>query len=297
MKLEKAYSLDINKIMTAVDADYHYQRGNIRSKFSFRCPDPNCDAQVTCANLNKPKDERILDPYYKVVSEHSSRCNIAKDTQVKKGTKTVYDDGYSEADEYVENTFRLNLRSLNNTQPESDKTDDDDKPIDSVRGARQTTDTSAKRKQQRRRTVSSLVASFLNDDDFEVQLPGSGVFSLRDLFIEIDGQQISEFEDDMRIYYGKARINKSPNSNGFSVRFTNVLQYGELSIRPSFFISNSLIEQCGYKKFQQAALEALATRNPIDIYLLSAVGPYLHKSGEYINFRLEGFDYLEYRGD
>lgn len=296
MKLEKAFSLDLNRTITAADADYYYQRGAIHSKFSFKCPDLHCNAQVTCANLDRPKEKRILDPYYRVVSDHSNACTIAKDIQTQKGTKPVYADKYSEVDEYIENAFRLNLRPLDNTRAGNDETDDD-KQTDGVRGQNRTTNTPTKRRQQRSRTVSSLVASFLNGDDFEVQLPKTGLISLRNLFIEIDGQQLGDFEDGMRIYYGRARLNKSPNDNGFSVRFANVLRHEELSVRPSFFISNELIRQSGYRKFQQATLEALVTSKSVDIYILSAVGPYLHKSGKYINFKLEGLEYLEYRKD
>jgi len=295
MKLEKAFSLDLNRTMTATDADYHYQQGAIRSKFSFKCPDLHCDAQVTCANLDRPRNERILDPYYRVVSDHSDTCTITKDIQ--KETKSVYHDEYSDSDEYIENAFRLNLRPPNNTRAGNDDEADDDKQTGGVRGRSQTTNTPTKRKQQRSRTVSSLVASFLNGDDFEIQLPGTSLISLRKLFIEIDGQQISDFEDDMRIYYGKAWINKSPNGNGFSVRFANALQHEELNVRPSFFINDELIKQSGYRKFQQTTLEALATSKPVDIYILSAIGPYPHKSGEYINFKLEGLEYMEYRKD
>lgn len=294
MKLEKAFSLDLNRTVTAADADYHYQQGAIRSKFSFKCPGLDCDAQVTCANLDRPKSERILDPYYKIVSDHSDSCTIAKDIRIQKRIKSVYDDEYSDSDEYIENAFRLNLRPLNNARTGNDEADDDEQTV-GVRGQRQTTSTQTRRRQQRSRTVSSLVASFLNGDDFEVQLPRTGLISLRKLFIEIDGQQLGDFEDDMRIYYGKAWVNKSPKGNGFSVRFANTLRHGELNVRPSFFISDELIKQSGYRKFQQTTLKVLATSKPVDIYILSAVGPYLHKSGEYINFKLEGLEYLEYR--
>ncbi|MCD1125203.1 hypothetical protein LPW36_04035 [Jinshanibacter sp. LJY008] len=295
MKLEKAFSLDMNKTMTATEADYYYPKGAIRSKFSFKCPDLYCDAQITCANLDRAKNKRKVDPYYRTVSDHSDTCSIAKDLQTQKGTRSTYDDDYSDADVYIENAFRLNLRPLSNTRPENDETDDDSGRTNSIRGRQQTTDASVKRKRQRRKTVSSLVASYLNGDNFEVQLPGAGSITLREMFIEIDEQQIGDFEDELRIYYGKAWINKSPNGNGFSVRFANVLRHDELITRPSFFISSKLIEQCDYQKFQQSALEALVTAKPVDIYILSAVGPYLHKSGEYINFGLGGLEYLEYR--
>lgn len=157
------------------------------------------------------------------------------------------------------------------------------------------TNTSIQQRQQRTKTMSSLVAAYLKGDDFEVQLPTTGVISLRKLFIEINGQQIADFEDDMRIYYGKAWVNKQLNGNGFSVRFVNALRHKHLKACPTFFINDKAIKQTSYRKFQQTTLETLATNKPIDIYILSAIGPYLHKSGKYINFKLEGLEYLKYR--
>ena len=70
------------------------------------------------------------------------------------------------------------------------------------------TNISIQHTQQQTKTMSSLVAAYFKGDDFEVQLPTMGVISLRELFIEINVQQIADFEDYMRIYYGKAWVNK-----------------------------------------------------------------------------------------
>lgn len=294
MKLEKAYSLDMEIVITAAEADHLFQQRAIRSKFSFKCPAPDCDAQVTCANLERPKAKRKLNPYYKVVSEHSDSCCINKDSQNKKGTQTLKNDGYSATDKYIENVFRINLRPLNNTKPTDDKIDNDGVQEKNVHSCGRITDESIQRKRQHEKTISSLVSAYLNGENFDVQLPETGVIPLQELFIEIDGQQITEFDDDMRIYYGKAWINRSPNNNGFSIRFANNLQYENLVVRPTFFINNKLIEQCSYKKFHESTLNILATNKPVNVYIMSAIGPYLHKSGKHINFDLEGFEYFDY---
>jgi len=67
LKLEKAYSKDIKLCITAYKADMLYRKGKIKSKYNFKCPDENCNAPVTCANLDRPKEKRKRDPYYKVV--------------------------------------------------------------------------------------------------------------------------------------------------------------------------------------------------------------------------------------
>lgn len=76
MKLEKAYSQDLKRTITPEDADYNFSSGKISSKYAFTCPDENCDAAVTCANLDKEKSQRKIPPYYRVVGEHNINCLI-----------------------------------------------------------------------------------------------------------------------------------------------------------------------------------------------------------------------------
>lgn len=58
--------------------------------------------------------KRIVASSYKVVSDHSSTCFIAKDIWIQKLTKSVYYDEYNDLDEYIENAFQPNLRLTNN---------------------------------------------------------------------------------------------------------------------------------------------------------------------------------------
>ena len=99
MKLEKAFSLDLDRTITAIDADYLYQHGVIHSPKSFKCTNLHCNARITCANLDKPKTKRKRDPYFKLVSKHSDVCNITEDIFVLKGEKIVQDDGYNNSNE------------------------------------------------------------------------------------------------------------------------------------------------------------------------------------------------------
>ncbi len=125
--------------------------------------------------------------------------------------------------------------------------------------------------------------------------PKNGTILLQNLFIRINEQDISNFQDKGRIYYGKAWFNKRNKDNGFVIRFAKYLYKGKLKVRPSMFISNSLIENCNYKRFQRENLKKMIGKSPKDVYLFSKDGPYLSKTEEYINFKLEGMDYLEYR--
>ena len=225
MRLDKAFAEDINLSITAHEADRQYTAGIIKSKFNFRCPGEKCNAPVTCANLDRPKDRRKRDPYYKVVGEHSSMCDIAKDIDFQKKKARSTSDFYSDSDEYIDHAIRLILRPPSTKRPEpishekdSDNTETRARPSGNWE--------SGKRKIQPTKTLSSLIDAFLANESHTVQLPDIGVINIKDLFVEINGQNISELDDELRIYFGKAWFNKK--ENGYSIVFDQTLKFGDL---------------------------------------------------------------------
>ncbi|MCL1123410.1 hypothetical protein [Shewanella surugensis] len=292
MKLEKAYSIELKLAVSPVEADFKYSNGSITSKFKFECPDDNCNAAVTCANLDRLKVKRKVDPYYKVVEEHSEKCLIGKDISGVKREKAIYTDIYSEADEYISNAVRLNLRPHSTKRPE-----DESDPLEGdmvIKGRpRRTSDeeTEGKRKKQSSKVLSSMVDSFLNNENLIVQLPGIGSMPIQDLFVEVDGQKVESLVDEFRVYFGKAWFNKY--ETGYSVVFENKLNHEDLAVRPSFFIPNSLIAETAYRLFQEKKLNKQVDKKPKLVFIASETGPYC--KDKYINFWLEGFEYLEYR--
>lgn len=122
MKLEKAYSEDLNKRITAEEADYRYSIGDITSKHAFNCPDDLCMALVTCANLDKPKVKRKRDPYYKIVGEHHTDCLIKKDTELSNQRQATSDSLYAGQDEYIDDAVRLNLSPPSAKRPGGEAT-------------------------------------------------------------------------------------------------------------------------------------------------------------------------------
>ncbi|WP_114717658.1 hypothetical protein [Vibrio cholerae] len=289
MKLEKAYSLDLKKDISASDADGRYKRV-ISSKFAFKCPGKSCEAQVTCANLDKPKYKRKREPYYKIVGDHCESCEIQKDIEPSKRRRAIEDDIYSDADEYIDNAVRLDVSPPSVKRPDVQEPADPSQS-DDIKTRRPATPEDGKRKIQPSRRLSSLVSAFLNNEPMTIQVPGEGIMSIQDFFVAVDGQDIQVFEDYFRVYYGKAWINK--NDKGYSIRFNNQLKFGSLEVRPSFFIPAKMVDESSYRKFQSATLDKLANKYLKDIYILCETGP--TQKGEYINFWLDGLEYLEYQ--
>jgi hypothetical protein len=290
MKLEKAFAEDIKLSITAQEADKLFAEGIIKSKFSFKCPDENCDAPVTCANLDRPKHKRKRDPYYKFVGEHSTECDVAKGIELQKKHSKGITDIYSESDEYVEHAIRLNLQPPSAKRPESTNSEYDEESEEG-RGRAGNNPESSKRKIQRSKTLSSLIDAFLAKESHTIQLPEIGLIDIKDLFVDINGQDISEFTDEFRIYYGKGWIKKRKGGYGFV--FANKLSFNELKSQPSTYLPDKKIEESSFRRFKQSTLDKLANNLPKQIFLLSETTPY--PNGDFINIWCEGPEYLEYR--
>lgn len=293
MRLSKAYSTDLKKSITPEEADTKYLLKEVRSKYNFQCPDEFCDAAVTCANLDRAKEKRKVDPYYKVVEEHSKKCLIGKSLLGIKVNKSKYSDIYSSNDEYVDNAVRLNLQPHSTLRPEvKDSLSDEDVATKGRPKLANDEEREGKRKKQRTKVLSSMVDAFLNKEQLTIQLPNLEIMPIKSVFVEIDGQEISCFTDDFRIYFGKAFINKL--QNGYSIVFDKKLSYEDREVRPSFYIPNRYIEDSRHRLFQEKKLDELASKKrPKQFFIVSETGPYPKE--KYINFWLEGLEYMEYR--
>ncbi|MPV86245.1 hypothetical protein [Ostreibacterium oceani] len=290
MKLEKAYAEDIKSYITAYEADQQFKIGKIKSKFNFKCPGNDCLAPVTCANLDRPDRLRKREPYYKVVGEHSAECDLAKDINIQSHAASMCQDIYGESDPYYKGIRRLDLQLPSTKRLARD--DNNDQTMNATETSRHTHETeSGKRKNQPRIRLSSLIDTYLNEEFFELQLPAIGVINSRDLFFEINGQDIGGLEDYFRIFYGKAWFNKK--EKGYSVVFDKTLTHGETTQRPSTYIPISVIESSPFKHFNLSTMEKIADNRPKDVFVLSETGPRV-KNG-YINLWCEGIMYIDYR--
>ena len=199
----------------------------------------------------------------------------------------------SENDVYISNAVRLDLRLASNQQTKTESSINLEENI--LKSEYKTNlNKSNKRMMQPTNTVSSLVSSFLNKEKKTVQIPKVGtLLPIEEFFIEINGQDIHDFDDEYRIYFGLAWFNKI-DGKGFVVRFDNKLKYSELEVRPSFFISLSTIGNSPYAKFSLENMNNLCDKYPKRVFILSETSPNV-KDNKYINFWLDGLQYMDYR--
>ena len=294
MSLLKAYSLDLKKEINAKDADIFYQKGLISSQKNFRCPNKSCGIAITCANLEKPISKRKIDPYFKSVEDHKIDCYIAEEE--KKANKYRY--GHALYENIDSGNILINLADPTVKKKVTETNQDESslsKPSSKI--TRNISSKKDKNKINHTKTLSVLISSFLNKENFLVSLPNPYPEEklLQEIFIYLDGQDLSFFEQNCwRIYYGKAWVNKQGNGS-YQIKFNSKLTAPNLKegVRPSFFISEKLIYNSPYKKFKKENLDKIANKTqPRQVFIFSDV-PSLSHSKKHINFMLEGLPYLE----
>ena len=183
MRLEQAYSLELGKDITADEADKFFSEGALTSKHLFECPEQGCNAQVTCANLDRPKRLRKRDPYFKFVSEHSSTCRLeAESDEEIRYVKTTQEDPEALPfilDDVVDIDLSPPGKRIVHDLP---TLEDEDAIAKRLRKPVVNDDEESLKHRHSRKRLSGLVHSFIRIENFFLNT-ADGKLPLRDFFI------------------------------------------------------------------------------------------------------------------
>ena len=204
MSLLQAYSLDLGKKINAKEADIAYQKGLIGSQKNFQCPHQECGIAVTCANLERPKYKRKVEPYFKSIENHKFGCPFAEE---ERRIKLLEIDKNGHYENVASGEILVNLAEPTPKKQNSDNASEI-KEISVSRTCQLSDSKKDKVSTNQTKTLSVLVSSFLNNENFSITLPRpyQERILLREAFIKVDGQDLSSLEQNCwRVYYGKAR--------------------------------------------------------------------------------------------
>jgi hypothetical protein len=289
-----AQSLDLNIALTADEADQYGAEGKIRASHRFVCPDKNCDAQITCANLFKPFELRKKPPYFIYVGDHTDECEIGK--RIKIEEREQRERRNSQPLKYIsEGVQFLNLDIPSDTK------------ITSITGSsgsnKSNTDTSVKRntsnpsgKRPSNKRISGWVKDYKNDADVTLSI-GDQEIHIQDLFVPITKDlDINSLPDEPRIYFGKLWVDTT--HYGFKMTFENKVTINNINQCPSFFISANKIKNLAPNAdFSDKKLNSFAVKGkkvPLTFYIFSFLPPHLDKNDTFINFYAKELTYLYY---
>lgn len=85
-KIDTAYSFEINDVIDAMEANELWIEGILQDKRAFKCIDENCNAGITCKNMDTFADKRKMNPHFIMSSRenmHSLVCKVYKQFEEK----------------------------------------------------------------------------------------------------------------------------------------------------------------------------------------------------------------------
>ena len=293
MKTETAYSSEALRVVTAEEAHNGYLSGLIVKKKGFVCVDDQCEAQITCANMDKKDGERKMPPHFKVYSKHSSDCRHAQSIKFIAPTCSDRSAEMSLANlAKYSDKFRM---PSSFDEDLSNKVSDDKHDT----GVRTRSNPIAEQSTRERRSIHSslrsMVAKFdrlserkrkfsrIEIEDFEI--PYSN------LFIHIDKQYIRNISEDIRVYHGQAFVNEGEKIGSFRIKFISKLEHNNEMYTTSFLITNDMMRDSIDGAVNNQTLDHMCLKNyPGYFYVLGKLGhpgscnnhPFIHIGSDHI---------------
>ena len=304
MKIENAYSLDSDEVIDAEIAYDYYWAGIIKDKRNFECPAGNCTTQITCANLDKIRQDMKVDPYFKSIGEHEPGCELVAEIlnkEVKTASINETQKSRAKKCEELPDIFGL---SRPKSHLEKKQSVSQDKNILSLEGKKQKKATEFRTGRKQSSTHYSLrafVSKFLRYKSQNllaqryINIKGYDV-SYQEMFVEISGQNLEDLSKYPRVYFGKAFIDRRRESD-YSATFEASLSLDGKFLRPSTYISETLINKAFTKKLSQEKFDDLSRKNYPSAWVFAYGVPKkkVVNDKQYININIANLDYFDLR--
>ena len=297
--LEEAYSIEYGDIIDAELAYDLYWAGVIKSKSAFECPSEFCNAKVTCINMDVEKQDMRQSPHFRGYN-HSDECDAAIGNKVTIGTGDEYEPSVSTVilSDQKSDTFNLHRPKNQFAKKDKGKRDSNKKKTNNKLRPKVQGEHEIKAGSEYY-AVRSLVTKFIRykkDNSLSehyVNIDGKDI-SYSELFKGIYNQPISALPDEYRIYWGVAYITYMPDKKTYRIGFKSEMSHNGNFINPSFFVSESQIENYPVKNLVTKRLTKISESDDRRAFIFLYSKP--HAQGpNYINFDVNSLDYLEIR--
>ena len=290
MKVNEAYSLEYNEIIDAEEAYELYSEGMITDKTAFICTGNGCEAQITCTNIDKEKEDMKQLPHFRVYGEHLDGCEMNQEieriTAIKRNVENK---------SYLDNTV---IEFLEKKQQSLGKMGNKQGSVSFSENLEIKNKLKNKYSKEKRIsthfTIKSVVDKYLkNIEDLEnyfFSFKGFKV-SFKNMFLEIKQQKLN-FSLELkyrRIYFGKGNIKQE--EKGYRVIFRDSFLYDNEEkskyAMTSIFISNDALSVK-----MKNRIDRLLQENNVYIFIYGK--PIINKE-KYINFRYSNIDHIDFR--
>lgn len=242
--MENAYSKESMAVIDAEKAYELYWEGLIKDKQAFCCPEPECNAQVTCSNIDKERRTLKQRPHFRCYGIHKKGCPNSESKEVI----DEFDDGNQKKNStYINPQIDVLLLNRKNKNVETTTRAEEDINHERVkRKLKAEIEENGTRKSEYV-TIMPIVTKYqkyLEENTLGyhfIENQGKNI-SYENMFINLEGGEFSWFSNFNRIYFGKVRIKKIRNKQShFMLIFSKELKYKKVMYKPSAYISSNII--------------------------------------------------------
>lgn len=200
---ERAYSIEIQKTITAKNASELSRKGSLTDSKGFRCNDPNCAIDLTCTNWKRSGIKYYFTPSSK------DDLHIVGCTEISAGEAREQSKRESQG---AKSTISKNglikmTKSINKARTNIKPTDSETPPNSDNPASNLTTNGKVKRESRHMYSIASFIDLFNDgevDNDKQFVVVEKSEISLNTLFVQSDSTYIDWNET--RIFYGKAKL-------------------------------------------------------------------------------------------
>lgn len=270
----------------------------IKNKHNFQCPGNNCNAQITCANLDKNKSERIQKVNFRIYGTHTDNCSIKKDID----NNTAQKSKNKQNNNYNCNDFILTFSSPNNHKQSSilniNKVDNYDTHLQL-----QSNIQIKKYNATHKHSLNSLkeILDYLEQNQIitdtlsikEKNILYNCHLPIQDANIPSDiiQKKIDKNHDNTYYFYrDKGWVNKQEN-NTFRINFKTKSYFKETNYNVCFFINSKQIEEINDTNYVIETLNTLSeSKKYQDVCILYKTIQLVQKSDKnYLRLKLDQF--------
>lgn len=304
MRIEYAYSLDVNEIIDPELAYDYFWAGIIKDKKNFECPAENCNASITCANLDKLRQDMKLDPYYKAVDEHTIDCKLVKEYESKTintRTKDGKQNPRGNKDSNLSDIFEFSRPKSHTEKLESSTSSNLPASLEERKQKKRDQSGNSTNSPSRYYSIRALVSKYLKYketdalDQYSINIKGYNV-PYKDFFIEINSQEITTLPKYPRIYFGKAFINRRKEKD-YAAIFGNTFSNKGSSLNPSIYLAENVIENAFTKKLYREKLKSLSDKKypAIWVFVYGTPRDTIVDQKTYLNISISNMDFFDMR--
>lgn len=303
MKIEHAFSTDVDEIVDIDTAYELFEAGRILDKHNFLCLYPGCAGDITAANLDKLRQDMAVDPYFKRVGDdHTAECDrhggceaiaSAPDEEARRAR--------GRKDDTLPDQFMLSRPASHEVKVHSVPVGPDE-AVQAKGKRRAGSPGDTRLRPVMAYSVGSLVSRFARyrkqGVDALKMLSIKGFrLSYRDMFVPLANLDLKDAAPHWRVYFGRAFVDRK--DAGYAITFvpeSAVVLEGK-KYRPSLFVSDQRIANAYSRTLFERKFKDLSERKRPDAWFFVYGKPEpVERGGKtYVNFNVFNLDYIDFR--